>query len=69
MARPVMALVNGTRRLGGRDFGVRLPVESSDEIGQLAESFNRMAERLEHTTVSRDDLIARIKNSNRSTHG
>ena len=56
VTRPVMALVNGTGRLGGRDFGVRLPVESSDEIGQLAESFNRMAERLEHTTVSRDDL-------------
>jgi signal transduction histidine kinase len=56
VTRPVMALVEGTHRLGGRDFGVRLPVESADEIGQLAVSFNRMAERLEQTTVSRDDL-------------
>jgi signal transduction histidine kinase len=56
VTRPVMALAEGTRRLSGRDFGVRLPVESSDEIGHLAESFNRMAERLEQTTVSRDEL-------------
>lgn len=56
VTRPVTALLDGTRRLGGQDFDVRLPVESSDEVGQLAESFNAMAERLRRTTVSRDEL-------------
>lgn len=56
VTRPVKALLQGTQRLSGRDFGVRLPVESRDEIGQLAQSFNSMAERLEQTTVSRDEL-------------
>lgn len=59
VTKPVLALVEGARRLGGRDFGVRLPVRSSDEIGQLAESFNGMAERLQQTTVSRDELSAK----------
>ncbi len=56
VTRPVLALVEGTRALSQRDFQVRLPAESADEIGQLALSFNAMAERLERTTVSRDDL-------------
>jgi signal transduction histidine kinase len=56
VTRPVLALAEGARRLAGRDFDVRLPVESSDEIGLLAQSFNEMSERLKQTTVSRDDL-------------
>lgn len=56
VTRPVLALAEGTRALSSRDFNVRLPVTSGDEFGQLATSFNEMAERLEQTTVSRDDL-------------
>jgi signal transduction histidine kinase len=56
VTRPVLELVEGTRRLGGRDFTARLPVTSNDEIGQLAGSFNRMAEDLERTTVSKEEL-------------
>lgn len=56
VTRPVLALAGSARRLGSRDFGVRIPVESSDEVGQLAESFNRMAEELERTTVSKEEL-------------
>ena len=56
VTRPILALAEGARRLGGRDFDVRLPQESADEIGLLAESFNEMTERLKQTTVSRDEL-------------
>jgi signal transduction histidine kinase len=55
---PVLALARSAQKLGGRDFGVRMPVESEDEIGQLAASFNRMAESLERTTVSKEELEA-----------
>lgn len=58
VTKPVTALVRGTQRLSARDFEVRLPIESADEIGALAASFNAMAERLQATTVSRDDLDA-----------
>jgi signal transduction histidine kinase len=56
VTRPVLELVEGTRRLGRRDFSARLQVSSADEIGQLAESFNRMAEDLARTTVSKAEL-------------
>lgn len=58
VTRPVLALVSGTRALASRDFKVRLPLEGNDEFGQLAGAFNDMAERLDETTVSRDELDA-----------
>ena len=56
VTEPVLALADGVRRLGRRQFGTRLPITSRDEIGQLAAAFNRMAEDLEATTVSKSEL-------------
>ncbi len=56
VTRPVLALAFGARRFGAQDFSVRIPVTSTDEIGQLAESFNTMAADLQRTTVSREHL-------------
>lgn len=56
VTEPVLALAASARKLGAGDFGVQIPVWSNDEIGQLAESFNQMAEDLRATTVSRDRL-------------
>lgn len=44
--RPVENLKRGMDRMAAADFEVRLPVESSDEFGDLARGFNRMADRL-----------------------
>jgi signal transduction histidine kinase len=56
VTRPLRVLAEAARRLGSRDFAARIPVRSSDELGELAASFNRMAEDLEKTTVSRREL-------------
>ena len=56
VTRPVLALARSARQLGKRDFTVRTPVTSDDEIGELAAAFNRMTEDLQNTTVSRDEL-------------
>jgi len=56
VTRPLQALAEGTQRLGRREFSTRLPVTSRDELGQLAASFNRMAEELAQTTVSKEEL-------------
>jgi two-component system NtrC family sensor kinase len=40
--RPVRRLIAGTRRVAAGDLDHRLGVASHDELGQLAESFNRM---------------------------
>jgi signal transduction histidine kinase len=56
VTRPVLAVAAAARRLGQGDLGARIQVHSSDEIGQLAADFNRMAEDLQRTTVSKREL-------------
>ncbi len=63
---PIKELVEGTRRLGHGDLSHRINVKSRDEIAQLAEEFNRMAEGLEKTTVSRDALTQEITERKRA---
>lgn len=46
IARPVTALRRGTERLAEGDLGYQLQVESQDEIGELARSFNVMSSQL-----------------------
>ena len=45
--KPVARMREGIRRMAGADFDVRLPVTSSDELGELADGFNRMAGQLQ----------------------
>ena len=53
---PINKLSNGVRRVGEGNFDTRIMIESSDEIGDLARSFNSMADKLNHTTASLFDL-------------
>ena len=55
LERPIKQLVDGTNRLADGDLTHRVAVNSRDEIGQLAASFNVMAEKLK---TSRQELIA-----------
>jgi PAS domain S-box-containing protein len=54
LGRPIKQLVDGTNRLAEGDLTHRVNVHSKDEIGQLASSFNIMAEKLK---TSRQKLI------------
>jgi serine phosphatase RsbU (regulator of sigma subunit) len=47
MTRRVSELSAGVRQLAGGDFKTRVPVQSQDELGALAASFNKMAQDLE----------------------
>jgi len=42
--RPIDQLVRATETFAKGDFDVRVPVQTSDELGRLSHSFNRMAE-------------------------
>lgn len=55
LEKPIKKLVEGTNRLAEGDLTYRVKVHSKDEIGQLATSFNTMAEKLKH---SRQELLA-----------
>jgi two-component system nitrate/nitrite sensor histidine kinase NarX len=45
--RPLRSLREGMGRMAAADFGVRLPVETRDEFGEVAQGFNQMAGELE----------------------
>jgi two-component system, NtrC family, sensor kinase len=46
ITRPVRVMVEATERIAGGDLGHRVAVETEDEFGHLAASFNRMTENL-----------------------
>jgi PAS domain S-box-containing protein len=51
---PVADLIYGTEKIGKGDLNHRVRVNSSDELGMLATSFNRMTAELQKTTVSKN---------------
>jgi class 3 adenylate cyclase len=53
---PIVDLRDATRRVATGDLGVRVPVVSTDETGQLAESFNLMVAGLDERERLRDAL-------------
>jgi signal transduction histidine kinase len=50
--RPVAAASRAAAGIGGGDLTVRVPVESKDEFGLWAESFNRMAASLQESVAA-----------------
>ncbi len=46
VTRPVVSLAEAARRVAAGDLNAKVDVESSDELGELAASFNRMTEDL-----------------------
>jgi two-component system nitrogen regulation sensor histidine kinase NtrY len=46
VTRPVVSLAAAARRVAAGDLSVKVEVESTDELGELAASFNRMTEDL-----------------------
>ena len=54
MTRPLRELAQRVRDVAGGNWEARAPVESRDEVGQLAEDFNRMTEQL---VEQRDRMI------------
>jgi len=52
--KPIEELTIGATIIGKGDLNHRVKIESKDELGQLAHSFNKMTEALQKTTVSKD---------------
>lgn len=58
VVRPVASLAEGMQRMTAGEFGARLPVETRDEFGELAEGFNRMASRLQDLYATLEERVA-----------
>lgn len=57
---PIGRLAEATRRIADGRYGERVAVTSSDEVGDLAASFNSMAASLEMTENRRLDLVGDV---------
>ena len=60
LSRPLKKMKGAVETMAHRDFSVRLPVTSHDEIGGLSESFNFMAAALEKEEALRKHLTSNI---------
>jgi len=60
LTRPIRALTTGARQIAKGDFGYRVKVQSKDELGQMAQSFNSMATSLDDSERARQRLTADI---------
>lgn len=60
MISPLQALSRSARAIAEGDLGQRVAVRSDDEIGQVAHSFNRMAESLAESDLQRRNMMADI---------
>ena len=54
LVQPIKRLSIGAIKIGAGDLNYKIKIDSIDEIGHLAESFNRMIYNLHETTVSKE---------------
>ncbi len=66
LLRPIQHLAGGTRELARRNFNVRIKPTTGDELGQLAENFNAMAQTLENYEKIRRQWLADISHELRT---
>ncbi len=66
LVRPIKALAAATRQLAAGRFDARVPVASTDELGQLARDFNSLAHTLENNEQARRQWVADISHELRT---
>lgn len=64
ISTPINKLKDVAEELGKGNLGIRANVQSRDEIGSLAKSFNHMAAALQQSEEQRRDLIAELEGKN-----
>jgi len=63
---PLRTMRNSTMQFAKGDFSHRIKVQGKDEIGQLAQTFNHMAEELGSLDQLRKDFVANVSHDLRS---
>lgn len=60
MVKPLRQMAVAAKKFGAGDFSSRVPITTSDEIGQLAQEFNNMADSLALSEGTRRSFIANV---------
>lgn len=60
LVKPLRAMTLATRELAQGDFDVHVHVKQKDELGTLAESFNKMANELRELEQMRQDFVSNV---------
>ena len=60
VTKPIIELRDATEKIGKGQLTLKIDIDSKNEIGDLATSFNKMVEDLNNTTVSRDALVKEV---------
>ena len=66
ITRPLRQMAAAADRFARGDFDKRVPVESRDEVGRLAEALNRMAAELDQLEQTRRGFVANVSHELRS---
>ncbi len=59
LTRSLLLLSGAVRRFADKDFAARTPVLTRDEVGQLGERFNEMAQTIQHHNDQLEELVAK----------
>ena len=57
LTQPLRQLINSAKQLGTGNLNERIETNRTDEIGQLAQTYNEMVERLHETSASKDYVV------------
>ncbi|MBU5454714.1 sensor histidine kinase [Caproiciproducens sp. MSJ-32] len=63
---PIKKINNAAQKISKGEVQKRIYIDSKDEIGELAESFNTMAESIERADIVRRDFISNVSHELRS---
>ena len=66
MTSPLRQMTEAVRRMAAGDYAVRVDTDSTDEVGELARAFNRMAADLGTVDRQRRDLVASVSHELRT---
>jgi signal transduction histidine kinase len=66
LTKPLIRMKDATQKISNGDFTVKLPMKTKDELGELAESIQFLANHLNHLQKERKEFLASISHELRT---
>ncbi|MEC2070575.1 sensor histidine kinase [Alkalihalophilus marmarensis] len=66
VTKPLTTMQLATKKIAAGDFSSRVPIHTSDELGQLGHSFNEMANALEKEDVRKQTFLSNVSHELRT---